>query len=468
MIDPQKGAWLLPSRGRPDALRRFFAACDATAATTHGIVICDGNEEYCRIDPPSSWRIWSVPEADCFADAMKSGLSIIRSMYEPDWVGWLADDNIPETPNWDTKLVGRLKGWNVVNSDDGWQSRSDTQRGRLHGAVVWSGDLLRAVGYMFPPGLKHMFTDTVWEHLGRETGCWQTDMSVMVRHAHASLTGEEDETTRRNNSFYADDERVFAEWCRISRARAVERIFALMEEYGSKIALPDLSGHSVMIATPTGSGRYERSYMKAWRATIDLLRDCKVKVDWIEMPYCADLALSRAKLMGTFIRSSYSHLMMIDDDMGWRPWDVVRLLQAKRDFIAAAGPMRQGYPINYCVNFAAGGVQAHSGGELEAEKVGGAFVLLSRRCVEQMAAAYPDLEAVTTDNGLPDVFLFDPVFVESGGKRWRFSEDYSFCWRWRQIGGKIYVLPDVPLDHSGPHTFSGALSSVLARQGHGE
>lgn len=472
MIDPQNGVWLLPTRGRPDKLRQFFEAYNATGATTPGMALIDSPDmrSYLDItDLPKGW-VKQLVRGGCIVDAMNEAMRIWEdrnSGRKPDWIGYIADDNIPETPEWDTKLIGRLKGWNVINSNDGWQARQDINVGRMHGAVAWSGELVRAVGYLWPAGLKHMFTESVWEAIGRSTGCWQTDMSVMVRHAHAILTGDSDQTHEHTEAFFAHDEAVFHEWLNTEKGTAVDRVLRLMDEYGSKIALPDLKKIRLMMATPSGDGRYERGYMKAWHQTICLLKDCGADVEWIEMPYCADLALARAKLVGTFWRSSFTHLMMIDDDMAWQPRDVVRLLQCGKDFVAAAGPMRK-FPLTFCVNFPDHGTFTHGSGEMEAEKVGGAFVLLSRACIVRMISAYPQLEFVTNDDAPADYALFDPVYVKIEGKTWRFSEDYSFCRRWKDIGGKIYVLPDVRLDHSGHHTFSGALTDIMHKPNEAE
>jgi len=98
---------------------------------------------------------------------------------------------------------------------------------------------------------------------------------------------------------------------------------------------------------------------------------------------------------------------------------------------------------------------------MEAEKIGGAFVMITRSCVERMANAYPELAFHMEENSPPEFALYDPLIAEIDGKRWRFGEDYSFCWRWRKIGGKIYVLPNVKLQHTGAHCFEGALIDVL-------
>jgi hypothetical protein len=45
------------------------------------------------------------------------------------------------------------------------------------------------------------------------------------------------------------------------------------------------------------------------------------------------------------------------------------------------------------------------------------------------------------------------------------SEDYAFCRRWRDMGGKIWVDLDCKLVHLGQHLFGGELAESLRVQG---
>jgi hypothetical protein len=45
------------------------------------------------------------------------------------------------------------------------------------------------------------------------------------------------------------------------------------------------------------------------------------------------------------------------------------------------------------------------------------------------------------------------------------SEDYAFCRRWRDIGGKIWVDLDCKVGHLGQHMFRGDLAESLRVQG---
>ena len=226
-----------------------------------------------------------------------------------------------------------------------------------------------------------------------------------------------------------------------------------------------LEGLSVQLATPCGSGKYCREYVKSFHNTACVLIELGAKIDWAEFPGCADLALARAKIFGNFLRSGHTHLMMLDDDMGWSFNDVVRLFLVKKDFVGAAGPKKAKKPefaANNCDE--AGNVLPISSdpetGLVEATEVGMAFMLISKECAQKMVEAYPET-AFDGDDNHTEYALFDSFIVGKAPKRRRLSEDFAFCRRWTRLGGKIYLLPDVILQHVGTAVWEGALIQAL-------
>lgn len=218
-----------------------------------------------------------------------------------------------------------------------------------------------------------------------------------------------------------------------------------------------------MIATPCGDGKYERLFTIALCKTARLLDHLGVKFEFIDMPYNSDLPLARLKLFGYFYRNDYTHLMMIDSDMGWEPSDVVRLLVADRDFIGGVGCKKK-YPIEFAFSNLEdnsrelGMLTFEAGTQItEITEVGMAFILISKSCADKMVGAYGDL-SFPGDSGITEYDVFAPI-VKDGR---RLSEDFAFCRRWRDIGGKIYLLPDIRMTHTGSHTFSGMLMEHLS------
>lgn len=461
-MDPKtaKGLAILPTRGRVTTrLPEFFAAAKATGMTIPGAVIIEEdeyakfNEEYDNLALPDNWTVHVVRGGSCAAATQEAFQELFTD--DMDYLFWIADDLIPETQAWDTKVIETLSGYNCISTNDGMYG---TQK--FNGATAWSGDLLRAVGYIYPPNLRHFFFDTCWEILGKLMNVWNTRADVLVRHSHESVTGRGDATTARTHKAWDNDERVFGVWKNGERLEAANRIGKLLIEYGVAASLPDLSTVRVMIATPSGDGKYDGLYTTALFGTIALLRQCGAQVNFSEMKFCSDIALARARIFGAFLRSDATHLLSIDSDMGWQPNDVVRLFSHKRDFVAVAGP-RKVSPPSFAVQNTDNKGRAvpllqEATGLIQVSDIGMAFALVTRSVCERVAAAYPELEFSSND-GRTEYAVFNPIVVN---RRYK-SEDFAFCHRWRALGGKIYIDPAIALQHVGTHVWEGDWLSHL-------
>lgn len=466
-MDPKSpGLWLMPTHGRVKTnVPRFFAAAQATGMTTPGVLVVDRADyeanayDYDALDLPANWTVHVVKGGGCAAATREAMADLFTD--DIQWLGWLGDDIIPETEHWDVMTIRQLTGWNVVSSADGAHAPH-----KLNGISVWSGDLVRAVGYLFPPGLQHMYLDDIWEELGRATGCWQCDMSIMGRHAHASWGAEKnkDPTYVKTNSRWPEDDKAFYGWMRAEKTEAANRIFALMRESGIDLTKPDLSGLRVMIAVPCGDGRYESVFLRSLRETEAAVRYFGGETRLMEFPYGSDIALARAKLHGAFLRSDSTHCFWIDSDQGWAAKDFVRVLLAKRDFVAVAG-IRKVMPHSFAVRVADDfgrplPIQHQArDGLIEASGVGFAFACITRACAERVRDANPDLRFVAAD-GREEYALFNPIVLNGQ----YYGEDYSYVHRWRQTGGKVWIAPEVSLQHVGAFCWEGAWLTELAEK----
>lgn len=167
-----------------------------------------------------------------------------------------------------------------------------------------------------------------------------------------------------------------------------------------------------------------------------------------------DLPEARALILDDFLKSDATHLFCIDNDVFWQAGAMSRLLKHNRNFVAAVYPKRQD-PIEFPVVLENG----PRGDLIEAVAVPFGFVCLSRECATRMAEAYAG-EAFTTNRHGADrqlLRVFDPVTIDGRRK----GEDFSFCHRWRQLGGQIWVDPGVTMGHIGPKMFIGQLSDAI-------
>ena len=225
----------------------------------------------------------------------------------------------------------------------------------------------------------------------------------------------------------------------------------------------NLSPYNLLIATPAMDGKVEINYQHSLEYTKRTIEEYGGKCSVCFYQYIADVAYARAKMFSEFVRKKeYSHMLFVDADMGWNPADVAYFLLLNRDFLAAVGPKKK-FPIEFAWNMNGDeGKPVPLIHELEtnvaqAPFVGGAFLMISRHCADKLTDAYPELQFYSPD-GTIEWAIFDPIII--GDKR-RLSEDFTLCWRWRNIGGKVEVKMDVELTHTGAHTFRGNLYSHL-------
>ena len=172
----------------------------------------------------------------------------------------------------------------------------------------------------------------------------------------------------------------------------------------------------------------------------------------------AIIADARAEIVAKFLSSDADTLIFIDSDVAWESGAALRLADYPVDFVGGIYPMRKD-PIEYRVlwDTSKQDLQAENG-LLEVEAIPAGFMKMSRSMLEKMYKHYSDLEHYCEN--APNnkaIALFDPYWED--GKK--FGEDYSFCKRWRDIGGKVWIDPEIKMAHIGNKTFEGHIGNYL-------
>lgn len=221
-----KGLWVLPSRKRIARLTAFFYAATANAMTTPGVVLVQKDElasmrtEYDALALPVGWRILPT-NANGFGDKHREVWGAVQGL---DWIGIACDDLRPQTPLWDVTLLSHVSGKNIVSCNDALQAHA-----RMSGITVFSGALVRAMGYLFPPGFWHTYVDNVWEDIGRATGCWCYVDGVKVLHDHPFTDqrldpAKADDTSYKSYGQQARDQAAYAAWKQNDFTATCERV----------------------------------------------------------------------------------------------------------------------------------------------------------------------------------------------------------------------------------------------------
>jgi hypothetical protein len=191
-------------------------------------------------------------------------------------------------------------------------------------------------------------------------------------------------------------------------------------------------------------------------------------IDWTMETMTNESLISRARntLTAKFLSNPEStHLMFIDADIGWEPWHLLVMLNRDVDVIGGLYPMKS-LPVKWCVNGFEGAEEGPDGLQ-EVTKTGTGFLLMKRHVFEKLNA-HPAVKPFNSDIGLPpELNVYMKTYFDTAVRENRYySEDWTFCENWRDIGGKVWVDKRVLLKHTGTYVFDFAAQDQLYKDLH--
>ena len=257
---------------------------------------------------------------------------------------------------------------------------------------------------------------------------------------------------------------------------------------GDKVSvnLDYLRSLNVFFATPCYGGLVTDQYFLSMFRLSQALMQYGIKFRITTLRNESLIPRARNILTAMFLEDqSSTHLMFIDADIEFDPESVIRMLAMDEDVIAAAYPKKTinwgmvkaaaqrgeenlstfgaDYAINLKVEPGTNRVRSHMG-TVEVLDASTGFFLVKKEVVEKMTQHYPELH-YRNDSSIDPKFnpycyaLWDTM-IDPKDKRY-LSEDYTFCRRWQDMGGEIWVDPNTKLNHVGSYTFEGNLNNLL-------
>jgi hypothetical protein len=201
-----------------------------------------------------------------------------------------------------------------------------------------------------------------------------------------------------------------------------------------------------------------------------------------------DALITRARqnLVAHFLGDAEAtHLLFIDADIAFEPAQVFRLLAFDAEISAAVYPIKridwprvqrqaaskpanlEAAALSYVLEFDDPARIDTRDGFAKARYAGTGFLLIRRAALLKLIAAHPELrytrehQQIDPLAGSPWRYaLFDCLIDQATGTY--LSEDYSFCRRWRALGGDIWIDLQSRLTHIGSVPFAGDLSTQFA------
>lgn len=216
---------IVPTRGRCDNAMRLFEAINATADFTELIFAIDADDvaEYGDLMHATA-GVNNVKIVIAARMGMNGTLNHWANWMAPDYdfICFMGDDHLPITKGWDTKLA------EAIGDKAGIAYGNDLLQGEnLPTAVVMSTKIIRALGFMSPPALKHLFLDNFWLAIGKALGNATYCPDVIIEHLHftnGKAAHDERYAAVNNAEMHNGDEAIFAEYMANEFADAVESV----------------------------------------------------------------------------------------------------------------------------------------------------------------------------------------------------------------------------------------------------
>ena len=237
----------------------------------------------------------------------------------------------------------------------------------------------------------------------------------------------------------------------------------------------------VFIATPCFGGLVSQHYMQSVISLIQYAGQAGFDAVLALLGHDSLITRSRNTLVAQFLSTpDATHLLFIDADISFDPRQVYEMLAFDQDVVAGIYPLKvinwdnaalqrlakgetfQSAPLLYVGTLCSGNELERQGRFATGVYCGGGFLMIKRTVIEQMIAAHPEsrytnVHAFSNAKGDEYHSIFECLIDPE--TRTYISEDFGFCQKWRNMGGKIWLDTESRLTHIGAYNFVGAPES---------
>jgi hypothetical protein len=252
----------------------------------------------------------------------------------------------------------------------------------------------------------------------------------------------------------------------------------------SKKTLEYFNDKSLYMATPCYGGMVGHNATMGYIATVGSL--FTAGVHWQLQMLANESLISRARnqLAMHFLMSDCTHLMFIDADIGFTATPILQMLAKDKDLIGCVYPKKElnwqyiykernnvkdgaemsQYSAAYASNFVLNkrGQPIEDDGLLKIQDLATGFMMIKREVFLKMMEKWPDryykpdYSTAAFKDPKAKHFVFFDTMIHPESRRY-LSEDYYFCYHWKELGGEIWCYPNYDLSHMGMYNFKGAL-----------
>jgi hypothetical protein len=220
---------------------------------------------------------------------------------------------------------------------------------------------------------------------------------------------------------------------------------------------------SLLIASAFYEIKAYSPYITSIMSSLRVLQESGVEYSYFEIS--GDSYVDRAKnaLVDKFLKTHHTHLMIIDSDLGWDVNGFGRLIKAAISGAEVVGGayLCKGEWNTYAVTPVLKDAQYVGNkdcGELafNVTSLPGGFIIYSRKALERTR---PALRTYDMDGPVLEAFRCE---IDETGVR--LGEDIYFQRKYMEMGGKIYLIPDITLTHYGTKGYEGNYNTHIRRR----
>ena len=252
----------------------------------------------------------------------------------------------------------------------------------------------------------------------------------------------------------------------------------------------------IFIATPCYGGQIGEPYFRSMMKLAILCNKYDIPYTVSTLANESLITRGRNTLTSFFMENkTATHLFFIDADIEFNPEDLLRMVAYDKPITVGAYPKKainwdsiigaarnnesetadtiEGHSSNYVVNFDF--LNDDNGNRtsqvqiidnlVKLKDAGTGFMCIKREVFEKMFEQYPETKYVNDINVdqkfEPFMYALFDCIIDPESRRY-LSEDYTFCRRWQDMGGEVYLDPRTALNHVGHYTFRGNIRKLFS------
>lgn len=250
----------------------------------------------------------------------------------------------------------------------------------------------------------------------------------------------------------------------------------------------------ILIGTPAYGGNLHYQYTTSLILLTDFLRKNNISYHIYFIGNESLVTRARSIIVGRFLSNdSYTHLLFIDADIGFNINNFIKLWNANKEVCVGIYPSKtfifndikkyveknvepnnlESLCLNYMLNYERdenNKVIVDNEKKLIKLKYGTTgFMLIKREVFIKLLEKFPDKvfynNVLETQHEIKSGYLttFFDTMIHPEQKDY-LSEDYTFCYLWREVGGEIWGIYESKLSHYGTYEFKGDLLKYFKYQ----